>query len=105
MHGQSPKTLSTGYRKYAPGCHAEPERSISSYIGMRDASLRLRPDFTLSAAEGLSMTETRIAGRKGWVALRLDLADVDREQVAEWVSMAYRLFAPKRLVAQHYSLC
>ncbi len=36
-------------------------------------------------------------GPKGWVALRLDLAAVDWEQVAERVVVAYRLVAPKRL--------
>ena len=40
-------------------CHAERQRSISYRIGMRDASLRLWPEFTLSVAEGLSMTRRK----------------------------------------------
>jgi hypothetical protein len=39
-------------------------------------------------------------GPKGWVGLRLDLPEVDWEQVAERVRIAYRLVAPKRLAAQ-----
>ena len=37
-------------------------------------------------------------GPRGWVALRLDLGDVDWEEVAELVAGSYRLIAPKRLV-------
>jgi hypothetical protein len=39
-------------------------------------------------------------GPKGWVALRLDLPDVDWDEVAELVSAAYRLKAPRRLGEQ-----
>ena len=36
-------------------------------------------------------------GPKGWVALRLDVAEIDWEEVAELVACSYRLVAPKRL--------
>jgi hypothetical protein len=38
-------------------------------------------------------------GPRGWVGLRLDLGDVDWEEVAQHVTASYRLTAPKRLVA------
>ena len=38
-------------------------------------------------------------GPKGWVALRLDIGNVDWEEVAEPVTASYRSIAPKRLVA------
>ena len=37
---------------------------------------------------------------RGWVALRLDLGDVDWGEVTELVMTSYRLIAPKRLAAQ-----
>jgi predicted DNA-binding protein (MmcQ/YjbR family) len=36
----------------------------------------------------------------GWVALRLDVGDVDWEEVSELVACSYRLVAPKGLAAQ-----
>jgi hypothetical protein len=38
-------------------------------------------------------------GPRGWVALRLDVGEVDWEEVAELVACGYRLVAPKRLAA------
>jgi hypothetical protein len=38
-------------------------------------------------------------GPKGWVALRLDVGEVDWEEVSELVACSYRLVAPKRLAA------
>lgn len=38
-------------------------------------------------------------GPKGWVALRLDVGEIDWEEVAELVACSYRLVAPKRLAA------
>jgi phosphoribosylglycinamide formyltransferase-1 len=38
-------------------------------------------------------------GSRGWVGLRLDLGEVDWEEVAELVTHSYRLVAPKRLAA------
>jgi phosphoribosylglycinamide formyltransferase-1 len=39
-------------------------------------------------------------GPKGWVALRLDLPEVDWDEVAELVFAAYKLQAPRRLAEQ-----
>jgi phosphoribosylglycinamide formyltransferase-1 len=39
----------------------------------------------------------RYVGTRGWVALRLDLQDVDWGEVAELVTDSYRLVAPRRL--------
>ncbi len=36
-------------------------------------------------------------GPKGWVALRLDIGDIDWDEVTELVSDSYRRIAPKRL--------
>ncbi len=38
-------------------------------------------------------------GPRGWVGLRLDLGDVDWEEVTDHVTESYRLTAPKRLAA------
>ena len=35
----------------------------------------------------------------GWVALRLDVGEIDWEEVAELAACSYRLVAPKRLAA------
>ena len=35
----------------------------------------------------------------GWVALRLDVGEVDWDEVSELVACSYRLVAPKRLAA------
>ena len=37
---------------------------------------------------------------RGWVALRLDVGEVDWEEVSELVACSYRLIAPKRLAAR-----
>jgi hypothetical protein len=39
-------------------------------------------------------------GPKGWVALRLDSAEIDWHEVAELVAGSYRRIAPKRLASQ-----
>ena len=39
-------------------------------------------------------------GPRGWVGLRLDVADVDWEEVAELAAVSYRLIVAKRLSAQ-----
>jgi phosphoribosylglycinamide formyltransferase-1 len=36
----------------------------------------------------------------GWVALRLDVGEVDWEEVSELIACSYQLVAPKRLAAQ-----
>jgi hypothetical protein len=38
-------------------------------------------------------------GPKGWVALRLDMDEIDWDEVAELVTDSYRRIAPKRLAA------
>ena len=38
-------------------------------------------------------------GSRGWIALRLDLATIDWEEVAELVTGSYRLIAPRKLAA------
>jgi predicted DNA-binding protein (MmcQ/YjbR family) len=38
-------------------------------------------------------------GPRGWVALRLDVGEIDWDEVAELVAGSYRLIAPKRLAA------
>jgi phosphoribosylglycinamide formyltransferase-1 len=38
-------------------------------------------------------------GPRGWVALRLDVGEVDWDEVAELVSGGYQLVAPKRVAA------
>jgi hypothetical protein len=39
-------------------------------------------------------------GSKGWVGVRLDVGEVDWTEVRELITDAYRLQAPRRLVAQ-----
>ena len=39
-------------------------------------------------------------GPRGWVGLRLDLGDIDWEEVKTHVTQSYRLTAPKRLAAR-----
>jgi len=38
-------------------------------------------------------------GSRSWVGLRLDVGEIDWEEVAELVTHSYRLIAPKRLAA------
>jgi hypothetical protein len=53
----------------------------------------------LIAAHPAKFYSPAYIGPKGWVGLRLDIAGVDWEEVAELVKGSYRLIAPKRLVA------
>ena len=39
-------------------------------------------------------------GPKGWVGLRLDVGEIDWEEVADFVTDSYRIAAPKRLAAR-----
>lgn len=39
-------------------------------------------------------------GHRGWLGIRLDVPDVDWDELAELVVEAYRAVAPKRLVAE-----
>ena len=38
-------------------------------------------------------------GGRGWLTLRLDLGEVDWDEVGELITDSYRLVAPKRLAA------
>ncbi len=39
-------------------------------------------------------------GPRGWVGLRLDVGEIDWDEVADFVTDSYRLAAPKRLASQ-----
>jgi predicted DNA-binding protein (MmcQ/YjbR family) len=39
-------------------------------------------------------------GSKGWIAIRLDVREVDWDEIAELAVESYRLVAPKKLAAQ-----
>ena len=41
-----------------------------------------------------------VVGHRGWLGVRLDIADVDWDELAGLVVDAYRTVAPKRLVAE-----
>jgi hypothetical protein len=53
----------------------------------------------LLASEPSRFTKPAYLWPKGWVGLRLDLGEIDWEEVAGYVTDSYRLAAPKRLVA------
>ena len=38
-------------------------------------------------------------GCRGWIGVRLDLHDIDWDEIAKFVRVSYRLIAPKRLAA------
>ncbi len=59
-------------------------------LGVQDALVRERP-------EGFYVP--RYVGYRGWVGVNLDVPRVDWDEVAELVTDAYRLVAPKRLLA------
>jgi hypothetical protein len=53
----------------------------------------------LVAGDPVRFYKPAYLGPRGWVAVRLDLDDVDWDEVAELALDAYRLTAPKRLLA------
>ena len=53
----------------------------------------------LAAAQPARFYLPAYIGPKGWVALRLDVGDVDWSEVGELVLGSYQLVAPKRLAA------
>jgi hypothetical protein len=60
----------------------------------------LRGDNTaLTAAQPDRFYIPAYVGKKGWVGLRLDIGEIDWDEVAELVTGSYRLVAPKRLAA------
>lgn len=38
-------------------------------------------------------------GSRGWIGVRLDLSDVDWDEIAKFAGVSYQLIAPKRLAA------
>ena len=44
----------SGDQYHIAACHAEPQRSISYRIGMRDPSLRLRPELRMTHAKNIA---------------------------------------------------
>ena len=60
-------------------------------------SRRLLADFRVEQSDPHRFYLPRYVGSRGWVALRLDLQDVDWGEVAELVADSYRLVAPRRL--------
>ncbi|HTS49824.1 MAG TPA: MmcQ/YjbR family DNA-binding protein [Bryobacteraceae bacterium] len=53
----------------------------------------------LIAADPARFYMPAYVGSKGWVGLRLDVGEIDWEEVQELVTHSYRLVAPKRLAA------
>ena len=54
----------------------------------------------LAASDPVRFYLPAYVGSRGWVALRLDLGDIDWEEVSELVSGSYRMIAPKGLAAR-----
>jgi hypothetical protein len=53
----------------------------------------------LVAADPVRFFMPPYIGPRGWAGLHLDLADVDWDEVTDFVEDSYRMAAPKRLVA------
>ncbi len=53
----------------------------------------------LAAAQPGRFYMPAYVGPKGWVALRLDIGEIDWDEVAELVADSYRRIAPKGLAA------
>ncbi len=54
----------------------------------------------LAASEPARFFVPAYVGARGWVGLRLDVGEVDWDEVRDLVSDAYRLVAPKRLARE-----
>jgi phosphoribosylglycinamide formyltransferase-1 len=54
----------------------------------------------LVAADPVRFYMPAYIGPRGWVGLRLDVGEVDWEEVAELAAVSYRQVVPKRLAAQ-----
>ncbi len=52
----------------------------------------------LAAAQPTRFYLPAYVGARGWTALRLDIGEIDWDEVAELVAGSYRLIAPKRLL-------
>jgi hypothetical protein len=54
----------------------------------------------LAASDPVRFYIPAYVGSRGWVALRLDLGEIDWEEVSELVSGSYRMIAPQGLAAR-----
>jgi hypothetical protein len=54
----------------------------------------------LLAADTSRFYRPAYIGARGWIGLRLDLGEIDWEEVADFVTDSYRMTAPKRLAAR-----
>ena len=54
----------------------------------------------LAAAQADRFYLPAYMAHNGWVALRLDVGEVDWDEVSELIACSYKLVAPKRLAAQ-----
>jgi predicted DNA-binding protein (MmcQ/YjbR family) len=70
--------------------------------GMTAANLKVPTgeNLALIAGDPVRFFMPAYLGPKGWVGFRLDLDDVDWEEVAELVDQSYRLVAPRSLVSK-----
>jgi hypothetical protein len=65
--------------------------ALKAAAGEQEALIRSNPDRFYVPA---------YLGAKGWVGVRLDVGEVDWAEIRELITEAYRLQAPRRLVAQ-----
>ncbi len=54
----------------------------------------------LLASDAVRFYSPAYIGPRGWVGLRLDLGEIDWQEVTDFVTDSYRLAAPKRLAAR-----
>lgn len=93
--------------------HAEPTwfvRGKKVFVMLSDHHHDDRVGFWAPAPPGAQEALTRsdperffvppYVGGKGWVGVRLDVPDIDWEEIEEIVEDAYRMVAPKRLIAK-----
>ena len=59
-----------------------------------------RENEVLLATDAVRFYRPAYIGARGWIGLRLDLGEIDWEEVAEFVTDSYRMTAPKRLAAR-----
>ena len=72
--------------------HGDGIISVTAKVGPGDNT-------ALAAAQPGRFYLPAYVGPKGWVALRLDVGEIDWDEVRELVSDSYRRIAPKRLAA------
>ena len=54
----------------------------------------------LLATEPARFYSPAYIGPRGWIGLRMDIGEIDWEEVTEFITESHRLAAPKRLAAQ-----